>query len=158
MASLHSLATAVLATLVVTTNALPSSSSSVSSSGSAICKAYPGSQDWPSRQVWANLNATVDGRLFQPIPPAGVCHQGQPNYNPDQCPALTKQWPLFDTHVGDLASVAVDQFSKWTCLPDPNAPCSADGYPAYVVNATTTQHVQQGVDFGEEAKTPKNLV
>jgi hypothetical protein len=42
-----------------------------------------------------------------------------------------------------------DNFANWTCLPDPNAPCTGKGYPAYVINATTTEHVKAGVDFGK---------
>lgn len=42
-----------------------------------------------------------------------------------------------------------DQFTNDTCLPDGEFPCSADGYPAYVINVTTTEHVKLGIDFGE---------
>jgi hypothetical protein len=42
-----------------------------------------------------------------------------------------------------------NQYSNDTCLPDPSYPCSPDGYPAYVINATTPELVKLGVDFGE---------
>ncbi|KAK7408473.1 hypothetical protein QQX98_009340 [Neonectria punicea] len=44
-----------------------------------------------------------------------------------------------------------DQFTNDTCLPKEEFPCSARGYPAYVVNATTPEHVKLGIDFGERA-------
>jgi len=37
-----------------------------------------------------------------------------------------------------------------TCLPDPRAPCSAAGYPVYVVNATSVADVQAGVRFAKK--------
>lgn len=42
-----------------------------------------------------------------------------------------------------------NQFANDTCLPDPGSPCSAAGYPAYVVNATSTEDVKAAVDFGK---------
>ncbi|KAM0323137.1 hypothetical protein ACHAQA_008987 [Verticillium albo-atrum] len=43
-----------------------------------------------------------------------------------------------------------DNFSNDTCLPNPAYPCSPDGYPPYVVNATTAEHVKLGVDFARK--------
>ncbi|KAM0283509.1 hypothetical protein ACHAQH_002460 [Verticillium albo-atrum] len=43
-----------------------------------------------------------------------------------------------------------DNFSNDTCLPDPSYPCSPEGYPRYVVNATTSKDVKLGVDFARK--------
>jgi hypothetical protein len=43
-------------------------------------------------------------------------------------------------------------WNQWTndsCLPQEGAPCSGDGYPTFVINATTARYVQQGVKFGK---------
>ncbi|KAF7557179.1 hypothetical protein G7Z17_g865 [Cylindrodendrum hubeiense] len=43
-----------------------------------------------------------------------------------------------------------DQFTNDTCLPNEDFPCTATGYPAYVVNATTPKHVKLGIDFARK--------
>jgi hypothetical protein len=45
-----------------------------------------------------------------------------------------------------------DNWANFTCFPDPELPCGVGGYPAYVVNATTAEHVKAGVDFGEHTE------
>ncbi|KAK8914910.1 FAD-linked oxidoreductase ZEB1 [Metarhizium anisopliae] len=111
------------------------------------CKAYPGTPNWPSAQVWASLNKSLDGRLITPSPPGAVCHPGQATYNETQCAEVVKGWSTYDWHTKSPVSVMWDQYTNDTCLPDPRAPCSPQGYPAYVVNASTAEHVKAGVDF-----------
>lgn len=113
------------------------------------CKAYPGSPDWPSRDQWIHLNGTIEGRLLQPTPPGAACHTGWPTYDAGQCPATSANWSVYEFHTENPISIMWDHYSNFTCLPDPEAPCSVNGYPAYVVNATTPEHVKAGVDFGE---------
>ncbi|GKT42657.1 FAD-linked oxidoreductase patO [Colletotrichum spaethianum] len=132
---------AALATLAITIgNALPE----------APCRAYPGSADWPSAETWARLNESLGGRLLRPTPPGAVCHPGQPTYEEDRCAAVTAGWSSYELHVADPVSVMWTNFSNDTCLPDPADVCSSDGYPAFVVNATTPEHVKLGVDFARE--------
>lgn len=113
------------------------------------CKPHPGSYDWPPQMAWNMLNQTVEGRLIAPLPPAGVCHEDQPNYAPDQCPALTKAWATYDFHAANPFTPMWGQFDDNTCDPDPKAPCSAAGYPAYVVDASSAEHAAAAVRFGE---------
>ena len=115
------------------------------------CRAFPGSKDWPSDREWSRLNKAVSGRLIKPEPPGGVCHEGQPNYDEDQCPNVVEGWKTMEFHASDPVSVMRDQFANQTCLPDPQYPCSGQGYPSYVVNATTAKHVKAAVDFGKHA-------
>lgn len=119
-----------------------------SSSLNRTCKAYPGTTEWPSSASWQHLNKTLDGRLLSPTPPAAVCHFDQPSYNADQCLTVQKDWTVWDFHTNNPVSVVWDQFANDTCLPDPEAPCSPRGYPPFVVNARTPEHIKLGVDFG----------
>lgn len=116
------------------------------------CKAYPDTPSWPSKHAWNKLNAAVDGRLFKPVPPGGVCHEEQPNYDEEECPAVQQLWTTYDWHTHDPVSIQWDNWANFTCLPDPEKPCSGDGYPAYVVNATSAEHVKATVDFGKPLK------
>jgi hypothetical protein len=116
------------------------------------CKRIPGSENFPSLEVWAELNQTVQGRLIRPSPPGAVCFPDQPTYNPILCPAVQYSWSSDYFHGADPVSVAWNNFNNDTCLPLPaRAPCSPAGYPLYVINATTVQDVKAGVDFGEHS-------
>lgn len=112
------------------------------------CKAVPGNPDWPSPDIWKALNESIGGRLLQPTPLGAVCHPGQASYSAAQCPVVQAAWFAEPLHSEDPVSAYWSNWSRDTCLPDPRAPCSAAGYPVYVVNATTAEHVKAGVDFG----------
>ncbi|KAI9150364.1 VAO-type flavoprotein oxidase [Paramyrothecium foliicola] len=114
------------------------------------CKAVPGSSAWPSTDKWRKLNETVEGRLFRPTPPAAVCHSERPEFNEEACAAVTKAWEGHDFHTYDPVSTLWNNWNNDTCLPDPKFPCSGDGYPALVVNATTAEHVKAAVDFARK--------
>lgn len=118
------------------------------SSSDPACKSFPGSTDWPSTETWSRLNESLGGRLLRPTPPGAVCHPGQPVYNEDGCADATARWSSYEYHVADPVSVIWNNWSNDTCLPDPTHMCSPDGYSAFVVNATTSDHVKTGVDFG----------
>ena len=111
------------------------------------CKASPGSPDWPLPSAWATLNHTVAGRLLKPLPPGAACHPKQPTYNKAVCPALKKDWATIFFHQDNPISSAWNNFNNDSCLPESGTPCSGEGYPVYVVNATTPAHVQVAVHF-----------
>ncbi|OAA76603.1 FAD-binding, type 2 [Akanthomyces lecanii RCEF 1005] len=124
----------------------------------ASCKAYPGAQGWPSADAWSGLNKTVNGQLLKPTTlPGGVCHEGQPNYDESQCPSLAKEWETSEFHLADPISVMSNEFTNYTCLPDPNTPCSAAGYPAYVIKVTSSADVKAGVDFARNNNVRLNV-
>ena len=129
--------------------ALFSTADGVSTDSHSSCKAVPGTRDWPSTQDWARLNEAVGGRLLQPPPPGAVCHAGQETYNATECPAVRAAWSTYEFHQANPISMDWNQWTNDSCLPQEGAPCSGQGYPVYVINATTAQHVQQGVKFGE---------
>ena len=54
------------------------------------CRYMPGDSGWPSSQEWADLNATVGGRLIATTPLATPCHD--PNYNATACAILQEGW------------------------------------------------------------------
>ncbi|KAK0628601.1 hypothetical protein B0T17DRAFT_523189 [Bombardia bombarda] len=112
-----------------------------------LCKAIPGAVGWPSPQSWARLNESTGGRLLQPPPPGAVCHPGQPTYSPAACPAVQAGWSTYDFHQADPISTDWNQWNNDSCLPVPSDRCGGQGYPVYVINATTARHVKLGMDF-----------
>jgi hypothetical protein len=111
------------------------------------CKATPGSSSWPSEFEWSRLNHSISGRLLKPSPPGAVCHPDQPTFNPAACPAVAAGWLTTEWHSDNPVSVSENNWVNDTCLPVPTDPCSGEGYPIYVVNATCADHVKKGVDF-----------
>lgn len=115
----------------------------------ASCKAFPGTSDWPSPETWASLNTTTEGRLLQPVPPGAVCHPAQPNYDATLCYWVQYYWGSEYFHDQDPVSAEWNNWTNDSCLPDPKAPCSSEGYPVYVINATDARHVKAGIEFGK---------
>ena len=56
------------------------------------CRCLPGDNCWPSPQEWAQLNATVQGRLIATVPLGAPCHD--PTYNATECSHLKEEWPF----------------------------------------------------------------
>ncbi|KAL7916572.1 FAD-binding domain-containing protein [Trichoderma velutinum] len=121
------------------------------------CKSYPGTSSWPRANTWAALNQTLNGRLMQPPPPGAVCHPGQSTYNASECSQVAEEWTTYDFHMRNPISVMWDNFSNFTCLPDGNTPCSPAGYPAYVVNASTAEHVKIAINFARKYNVRLNV-
>jgi hypothetical protein len=117
--------------------------------GAPWCKSVPGSLTWPSDALWAQLNTTIGGQLLQPVPPGAVCHPGHANYNATNCLFVQYEWSNEYFHQRDPVSVEWNNWNNDSCLPDPGVPCSSAGYPLYVINATTVEHVKAGIDFGK---------
>ena len=111
------------------------------------CKAIPGSSGWPSTEEWDRLNTSISGRLINPTPPGAVCHQDQSNYNQLECVETLVNWTNDTWHAANPVSVDMNNWSNDSCLPVPAAPCSGQGYPVYVINATSVADVQAGVNF-----------
>ncbi len=111
------------------------------------CKAVPGTPSWPNLATWAALNHSIDGRLLQPSPPAAVCHTDEPEYNAAACTYMTQGWTSIDFQPTLPNGNAYDNWNNDSCLPDPAAPCSGEGYPVYVINATCSEDIKQGIVF-----------
>ena len=109
------------------------------------CKPGPSSSNWPSASDWHALNASVSGRLSLPTVAGAVCHPNLAQFNNSSCHAVTTEWTNSSYHAA-LNPNSVD-YNDETCLPYAIAPCSAAGYPAYVVEAVNGEDVQKAVDF-----------
>lgn len=118
-------------------------------SSSPTCKSDPSSPTWPSPLLWSQLNETLGGQLIAPTPPGAVCHPTHPEYNAALCPYVQYYWSNEFFHQTNPVSVEWNNWNNDTCLPIDGYPCSSQGYPVFVVNATTKEHVKAGVDFGE---------
>ncbi|KAH6665728.1 hypothetical protein B0J14DRAFT_705756 [Halenospora varia] len=123
----------------------------------SICKASPGSQDWPSLSQWASLNASVSGRLLKPSSPGAVCHPDQPAYNTTECSTLLNGWYTVLLHTENPISSAWNNWNNDSCLPTLPSPCGGEGYPVYVINATSKEDVKAGVDFAREHNIRLNV-
>ena len=99
---------------------------------------------------WAALNHSLSGRLLKPSPPGAVCHPNQPTFNIAACPAVEAGWLTTAWHSDNPISVPENNWVNDTCLPNPLGPCSGEGYPIYVVNATCAEDVKKGIDFAKE--------
>lgn len=114
------------------------------------CKAAPGTSSWPSSIEWSNLNTSLDGRLLAPSPPGAVCHPTQAIFNALECASVQAGWLTSLWHTDNPVSTIQNNWNNDTCLPIPTDPCSGEGYPIYVVNATCAEDVKLGVDFARE--------
>lgn len=112
------------------------------------CKAFPGTDSWPSAGDWRRLNSTLGGALLRPNPPAIICYEG-PEYDEAACKNLVLRGGDTHFYIDDPLTV----LSQWpqgsTCLPteEPVGNCTRGGFPEYVVNVTSVKHVQAAVNF-----------
>ncbi|EON65973.1 hypothetical protein W97_05215 [Coniosporium apollinis CBS 100218] len=137
---------------------------------STECKCTPSDHCWPSDDDWSTLNDTLSGRLIRGVPPASVCYQSSPNYNPTSCAHVASQWTNSSFHAEDPISIDYPIWANNSCPPifpngtsvtgDPNAGnrgCSLGRYPVYVVNATEASHVQAALKFAKERNIRLNV-
>ncbi|KAJ5097411.1 hypothetical protein N7456_008132 [Penicillium angulare] len=120
-----------------------------SAHGLASCKSTPNDASWPSFSQWSELNSSLSGRLLQPSPPALACHSVYPGSNLT-CASITRSWNTFAFHQDNPISTAWNNMNNDSCIPDISAPCSGQGYPTYVINATSASEVKLGIDFARK--------
>jgi hypothetical protein len=58
----------------------------------AGCKLMPGDASWPSEIFWAVFDLLLGGALIEAVPVAAPCYASQPQYNADECTAITSAW------------------------------------------------------------------
>jgi hypothetical protein len=121
------------------------------------CKTTPSSPDWPVIQDWTEFNTTLSGALLQPPPPAAPCHQSRPEYNQALCSQITTSFTNSQWHSDNPISTDWTNRANYSCPLDASAPCTGDGYPAYVVNASNAQLVQLGVQFAVQHNLRLNI-
>ncbi|KAF2170463.1 hypothetical protein M409DRAFT_51502 [Zasmidium cellare ATCC 36951] len=110
------------------------------------CKPLPGERLWPSENQWQALNRSTSGRLLVPKALCAVCHPDLQLYNNASCAALKSNWT---NSLWQESNAWTSMYNDETCLPSARTPCSAVGYPAYVIEARTTADVQAGVIFAQ---------
>lgn len=120
------------------------------------CKSTPNDASWPSISQWNRFNESLTGRLLQPLPPALACHHFGLGSN-ESCAKIASSWRTFSFHQDDPISTAWNNVNNDSCLPDTFQPCTGLGYPIYVVNATTANHVKFAVDFARENNIRLNV-
>jgi len=117
----------------------------------ASCKAIPGSPEWPADDEWNRLNSSLGGALLKPIPPASVCYSESSALVQDAaaCNFLLRNASSTRFYINDPLTV----LSSWpegdTCFAtsNPQGNCTQGGFPTYVVNASTVQQIQMGINF-----------
>jgi hypothetical protein len=120
------------------------------------CKALPDTPNWPSHSDWAGLNTTIGGVLLKPDPPAAPCHVSHPAYNLEKCDEVRLRWNSSQWHSDNPVSSLFQNWNGYSCLPN-STTCSPEGYPVYVVNATTSEHVRAAVNFARERNVRMNV-
>ncbi|KAI1354026.1 hypothetical protein F5Y01DRAFT_302953 [Xylaria sp. FL0043] len=123
----------------------------------AHCRSIPGDPSWPSDNIWASLNSTVNGRLIASIPIASPCHRSlngrtNPLFDEYECAALRENWFSPETHLPSSSSPMAYPFSNNSCNPflDSTTPCTLDSHPIYTINATNSRHFQAAVRFARD--------
>ncbi|KAF2650999.1 FAD binding domain protein [Lophiostoma macrostomum CBS 122681] len=121
---------------------------------SEVCKIFPGDDDWPSKGAWAQLNDTVAGALFIPVPRAAVCHSSWPHYDPAKCEDLLANWNNFEARVSHPTDLIYTYFQGDSCLPDgtlnASTSCTRGGDPSYVIRVTTPEHISAAIKFAKK--------
>jgi hypothetical protein len=112
------------------------------------CKAFPGSDDWPSGIEWSRLDTSMNGRLLRPIPPAAACYSG-PSRDQELCSFLLLNSTTTRFWADDPLTAQAQWAQGTTCplLANPQGECTQGGYPVYVANVTTARDVQLAVNF-----------
>ena len=120
------------------------------------CRSRPFDSSWPSTIQWKHLNESLSGRLLRPSPPASACHSSYPGSN-ETCKNIKSSWSTFTFHRDNPISTAWNNMNNDSCLPNPSAPCSGVGYPAYVVNAISAKDVKLAIDFSRNNNVRLNV-
>ncbi|KAK2766506.1 hypothetical protein FQN53_006723 [Emmonsiellopsis sp. PD_33] len=116
---------------------------------SRACRCLPADGDvcWPSDQLWARFNQSIDGRLVTTVPLGAPCHE--PNYDAAACDALREAWQLPEVHYESSSSVMAPFFANGTCDPyhPVSTPCTLGNYVVYAVNVSKPEHISTALRF-----------
>ncbi|EKG10837.1 FAD linked oxidase [Macrophomina phaseolina MS6] len=120
------------------------------------CKITPLDSAWPSEEDWSSLNASIDGLLIRSAPVASSCWPGNPLNSPKTCEQVQAGWNSSDFHATLPESVDAPYYANSSCLPPgipgyfPERGCTVGGYPQFIVNATTEQHIATAVKWASD--------
>ncbi|KAJ7350494.1 hypothetical protein DFH08DRAFT_861637 [Mycena albidolilacea] len=97
---------------------------------------------WPSTQIWASLNTSVDRYLIATCPPAAPCHVLDPLFDEETCAAVNTSWTSITYWENGNASCYIN-FQLDT-------PCKQGLVPVIVLDAHSLEDVQKGINFARE--------
>ncbi|ETS76420.1 hypothetical protein PFICI_11807 [Pestalotiopsis fici W106-1] len=124
------------------------------SRGEPQCRAFPGSDDWPSSADWDAFNKTVGGKLIATVPVASPCHDTFPGveHDAEECARVQDNWarPAFHdetTHSTMAAFWANNSCDPFTAV---DAQCIVGAYVSYVVNASCASDYQETIKFARD--------
>ncbi|CAI4215554.1 unnamed protein product [Parascedosporium putredinis] len=99
----------------------------------AECRAFPGSDDWPTQQEWNRLSDFLEGSLLKPQPAASVCYKDHANYDEAKCRDIRN-------NAGSNRFFISDPLTVLTSWPQGRL-------PEYVLNVTEVWQIQTVVNF-----------
>ncbi|KAJ6012402.1 hypothetical protein N7522_002757 [Penicillium canescens] len=120
------------------------------------CKCSPSDASWPTAGEWAAFNKTLSGRLLKTVPPASVCYKSEDNFNATECQAIVDAWTTSPFHSSNPYSI-LDPSCISGDLNVTSKGCSLGNLSPYVVNATTTAHVQTAIRFARKNNLRLNV-
>src|ERR1700742_5152695 len=121
------------------------------------CKATTRGAEWPSDAEWAQLNRLVGGNLLKPLPAAAPCHVGSPVFNATECEHVKSNWKSFEWHAHHPTSTLWTNVNGYSCELDAKTPCTGNGFPVYVLNATSAQEISVAVKWAKERNIRINV-
>ncbi|KAF1948736.1 FAD-binding domain-containing protein [Byssothecium circinans] len=119
------------------------------STWNSTCRNLPGDLSWPGPEDWAQLNASVDGRLIATVPLAAQCHGAL--YDDVECRSIQATWTKPEPHFQDPASIQNPYWLNNSCSPfSQDGGCVNGNIAEYSINVTNADDVAAGVKFAQE--------
>ncbi|KAJ7573870.1 hypothetical protein C8J56DRAFT_980674 [Mycena floridula] len=122
----------------------------------ALVSKYCTSSDacWPTAELWANLNSSVDGKLIAARPPAAPCHISDPLFNVKTCATVNASWTsiFFRANQPGATQDTYWENGNSSCYIDfqLDKPCQQGLVPNIVLDAHSVSDVQKGVNFARK--------
>ncbi|CAE6448508.1 unnamed protein product [Rhizoctonia solani] len=109
-----------------------------------------GEECWPTDTVWSELNATVNGRLVAPRPPAWPCHD--PNYDEAACNEVKANWESSFWRSNQTGAMQNPVWESLGCdiYTPRNVTCGQGFVPVYSVAALDRNDVSKAVSFAKK--------
>lgn len=121
------------------------------------CKAHP-EASWPTQGEWQELNTLVGNRLLQPAPAAAACHLNHTLYDKTTCAIIRGAWDSSDYHSHHPTSSMWTNVNGYSCqVLEMGRGCKTDGFPQYVLNATSTAQIATAVAWAKSKNVRVNV-
>ena len=102
---------------------------------------------WPSSAAWSNFNASINGRLVAPRPPAWPCHD--PHYDEAACSEAKANWhdPFWRSNQTGAMQNPIWESPNCDIGSPRNVTCKQGFVPTYAVIAHEANDVVKAVKF-----------